>query len=398
MTTLYQYVKNIGHADFLQQPLNEVDYVILTELVYLTLDDYISESFDVEIDGRTIQDFYDEFSLSQKEIQQDNRFVVSSERLKLAKEVAYTPRYRDLKLFGFHSKIDKTSEMQFAAATFYSELLDLLIVIFRGTDDTLIGWKEDFNMSYQKRVPAQLASDLYLQQIVTRYPNSQLVVTGHSKGGNLAIYASSKLNERQRALLQAVYSFDGPGFHHDFLASEGYLAIESRIHFYIPQDSVVGQILYRTVDPVIVEAKGYSLMQHIPETWEVDKVSFKRAAEVTTMSERLYQTFGDWIAKSDSAELKEFFETVFQLIESTGVESMNDITRNFLGFIWEAQRAYTQIEGESSEIIAERLSKLKEIFNQTSEPTTTFDFIQEVQAKVQRVVDNVANRLNSEEK
>ena len=390
MATLQQYVKNVGHADFLQQPFNEVDYVILTELVYLTLDAYISESFDVHQAGVTIQAFYEAFSAEQKEHQQENRFVILPERLNLIQEVAYTPRYRELKLFGFHAKIDKISEMQFAAATFYSEQLNQLIVVFRGTDETLIGWKEDFNMSYQKRVPAQLAADLYLQKLLSYYPETPFTVTGHSKGGNLAIYASAKLQVAQRSMLQAIYSFDGPGFHHEFLASEGYLAIEPLIHFYIPQDSVVGQILYRTVEPVIVSAKGYSIMQHVPETWEVDKLTFKRVEAVTTMSARLYQTFGDWIEQTESAELRDFFETVFQLIESTGVESMNDITRNFLGFIWEAQRAYTQIEGKTNEAITARLNSLKEIFAQTSEPKEIPEFMQEIQAKVQNVVENVS--------
>ena len=194
MTDFKQYIKNISHVDFMLQPLNEVDIAVMVEMVYLKLDDYVSHVIS-ETKAISVMDFYQQFAQDKKEIQEENPFLISKGRLEAAKAAAQAPRYRNIQIFGFQSDLDLKLEKQFAAATFYIPEVNTYLVVFRGTDETIVGWKEDFNMSHQTQVPAQEAAREYLAKVMTEF-DGQYIIAGHSKGANLAIKAASQLDKK----------------------------------------------------------------------------------------------------------------------------------------------------------------------------------------------------------
>ena len=250
MSDFKQYIKNIGHVDFELQPLNEVDIAVMVEMVYLKLDDYVSHVIS-ESKAISVMDFYQQFAQDKKEIQEENPFLISKGRLEVAKAAAQASRYRNIQIFGFQSDLDLKLEKQFAVATFYIPEVNTYLVVFRGTDETIVGWKEDFNMSHQTQVPAQDAAREYLTKVMTEF-DGQYIIAGHSKGANLAIYAASQLDKKLQNQVSAIYAYDGPGYQRDFLETEGYLAIESKIHAFQPEDAVVSQILFHTVQAKVV--------------------------------------------------------------------------------------------------------------------------------------------------
>ena len=87
--------------------------------------------------------------------------------LDLLAAVAASPRFRDVRVMGYVDAIDPQAEKQFAAMTFRLTE-DLSYVAFRGTDASLVGWKEDFNLAYRCPVPSQTEAARYLGAVAAR--------------------------------------------------------------------------------------------------------------------------------------------------------------------------------------------------------------------------------------
>ena len=162
--------------------------------------------------------------------------------------------------------------------------------------------------------------------------DGQYIIAGHSKGANLAIYAASQLDKMLQIKCRPFMLMTGR-VTKGFLETEGYLAIESKIHAFQPEDAVVSQILFHTVQAKVVACKGISMMQHLLENWQIDKVSFKEVESVTPGSQRLQATLGQWVDQHSAQELEEFFGAIFGIIEATGIETLNEIGDNFLAFL-----------------------------------------------------------------
>ena len=378
MSDFKQYIKNIGHVDFELQPLNEVDIAVMVEMVYLKLDDYVSHVIS-ESKAISVMDFYQQFAQDKKEIQEENPFLISKGRLEVAKAAAQASRYRNIQIFGFQSDLDLKLEKQFAAATFYIPEVNTYLVVFRGT--------EDFNMSHQTQVPAQDAAREYLTKVMTEF-DGQYIIAGHSKGANLAIYAASQLDKMLQNQVSAIYAYDGPGYQRDFLETEGYLAIESKIHAFQPEDAVVSQILFHTVQAKVVACKGISMMQHLLENWQIDKVSFKEVESVTPGSQRLQATLGQWVDQHSAQELEEFFGAIFGIIEATGIETLNEIGDNFLMFLISLQREIR--DTEDSDLLKEGFAQLQAIYKEQGDETNA-NFLEVVQGKIDSATSFIKN-------
>ena len=107
-----------------------------------------------------------------------------------------------------------SQDKQFAAVT-YVIPNGPTVVAFRGTDSTIIGWKEDFMISYTS-VPSQ---DLALSYAIKHVgeADGDVIILGHSKGAHLALFAAAHLEEKYQDKLLHVYLNDGPGFNPDIL-------------------------------------------------------------------------------------------------------------------------------------------------------------------------------------
>src|SRR5574344_58690 len=235
MPNLLDYIKNIKYDSFYDQAINKLDILALTELSYLPFDDLVPTEFTSS--GIRIDKLFDAFN--EKYNQKFPPFtMVTKSRLTLFELMASSKRYKYLKAFAYVNDYQIDLQQQFAAVSYHLDR-DTVLTCFRGTDDTIIGWKEDFHMTYMKEIPAQQSASRYLQDIMAAQ-HSDFYVSGHSKGGNLAIYATSQLPPALQQYILIVYAFDAPGLHKQYLTSDGYLGIEPKIVPIIPQNSIVG--------------------------------------------------------------------------------------------------------------------------------------------------------------
>ena len=241
--------------------------------------------------------------------------------------VCASPRFRAARLTDFRFKTDERTEEQFAAMTF--RLPDgSSYVAFRGTDSTVVGWKEDFNMTFLSPVPAQEEAAAYLDE-VSRVTTGPLYVGGHSKGGNLAVYAAAACAPVLEGRLRRVFSHDGPGFHREFCANEPYRRVMPIVEKTVPKSTMIGAVLSEAPDfePMIVESEGISLFQHNPFMWEVDvrAAEFVRADGYTASSRFFNSTLDAWMDKYSLAERGKFVDALFDVIGVTGATHFSDI-------------------------------------------------------------------------
>ncbi len=199
------------------------------------------------------------------------------------------------------------------------------IVLFRGTDRTVVGWKEDFNMSFQDHIPAQLESIQYLKKIMEE-DDSDIIIAGHSKGGNLAIYSSVFIDEAYKGRIKKVYNFDGPGFNDEIINHSGYEEILDRIETYIPQDAVVGLLLERREEPFVVSSSEKSIMQHDIYTWNIDRTDFVYVNSISKDSQLLKKSVKLWLNSISVEERKEFIDLLFTAISSVNLDIKEIIT------------------------------------------------------------------------
>lgn len=241
--------------------------------------------------------------------------------------VCASPRFRTCRLCALRFRTDKVSEEQFAAMTF--RLPDgTSYVAFRGTDSTVVGWKEDFNMTFLSPVPAQEEAAAYLDEVAELVPG-ELYVGGHSKGGNLAVYASAMCSSAHRARITRVFSHDGPGFHREFCADEPYRRIMPIMDKTVPKSTMIGAVLSEAPDfsPTIVESDGISMLQHNPFLWAVDvgAAEFVPADGYTASSRFFDSTLDAWMDKYTLDERGRFVDALFDVIGVTGATHFSDI-------------------------------------------------------------------------
>lgn len=237
--------------------------------------------------------------------------------------VCANPRFRDVRLSLFAFRTDRATSEQFAAMTF---LLPggAAYVAFRGTDSTLVGWREDFNMASSRPVPSQTEASAYLARVADTV-RGPLYVGGHSKGGNLAVFAAATADPAVQRRIVRVFSHDGPGFDEDFLNGDGFRRIRPRVEKTVPKASIIGLIMDTRHEFTVVESSGISVLQHNPFLWEVEGCDFKHAEGLTASSRYFGATLAAWMDRFTPAERGKFISTLFQVLSVTGADRFADI-------------------------------------------------------------------------
>ncbi len=353
MSNLIDYVEASQYDSLYDKELNVLDILALTEITYLPFDGIVSPHFSI---GETT-------SLHRLAVLFDQQFqkkypplgMVNGNRLTLLSHLSTYKRYKHIKAFAFVNDYNLDSQKQFAATTYQTRPKEF-VVVFRGTDDTLIGWKEDFHMTYMAEIPAQRTATEYLTKILTTL-DGRVTVAGHSKGGNLAIYAASQIAPELQNKLQTVYSFDGPGVHASILYSSGFKQIEDKITSIIPQGSIVGMMLETPENALIVKSKANGLMQHVSFSWEVEQDQFKFVPAVTKDSLQVDQTLKTWTASLSEEELKDFFDLFFGIFIQAGILRFSDVTIDTLGKIQKVIQNSQQLTLDQKAML-ERITRL----------------------------------------
>lgn len=309
---MLNYLDWRGDISLTADPWNDVDSLIMASLCYIDLP-HVTDSMLTLSEVAAMLPPFTPLKGAQ------GSFFGSSRALMA--QCALSERFENILLHGYVNEVDQAKEIQFSAVM--ADLPDgSRYVAFRGTDSSLVGWREDFSMAFET-VPAQTAAAAYLEQAAR--DGRKLTVGGHSKGGNLAVYAAAHVSEETQALIERVYSFDGPGQDDATVASEGYARIAGRIRSFIPQSSVVGLLLAHQEEYVVVHSNAAGLLQHDPFSWQVAGRRFLEVDQVDRASQVVDQTVHAWLKQITPEERRLFVNTLFDLLESGNASNVNGL-------------------------------------------------------------------------
>ena len=317
MSTIFDYLDYVAYDSIYDRPFKELDVLALTELTYLPFDRIVPQGDTTNIEVR--------LSDAVELVDRTTDFIVTDQHLQLVDDLASSKRFKNIKLLNYVNEYDPDVQKQFAAMT-YRLTMDVYLVVFRGTDDTLIGWKEDFHMTYMDHVPSQRRAASYLQNVMKEFPKGRFLVAGHSKGGNLATYACSYLPDQLSEQVHAIYCYDAPGLNKSIIKTEGYQRIAHLIHRFVPQGSIVGMMLEVPEPTTIVKSRAFGgFAQHDAFTWMVEKDGFVTLDQTSPDSQQTDETLKQWVRETSADERKKFFDTFFGIFLDAGITSINDL-------------------------------------------------------------------------
>lgn len=356
MAHLIDYLEKVENLTFDQEPLNILDKVCINEIGYLTYEKWLTAS-DLK-KPINLHDFAEG-----KELNPDYSFMVTKERVELAEAIVRSRRFASLSLSNYRSVLDKEVEKQFAAMIFSLPELDYQHIVFRGTDDSVIGWKEDFQLTYSREIPAHRSAMTFLED---HLPNlsGRITVSGHSKGGNLALYSAVQSSTSLREKIAELLLLDSPGLMKSLLEKPSYQELKARMTVIRPQDSVVGVMLYWDRPAQLVAAEGIGFAQHNALSWEVDLATndFVHEDQPTELSQRLEETFQEWIETLPKQQLKQVCDLVFDTILDSGIESLDDIGIQALPQIGQMLQEFGNLSDKQKKVLQDGFNHLLWIF------------------------------------
>ena len=347
MANIFDYM-NWRDISLEKVEFNEVDNLILSRLSYFPFDGIVNENEEI-----TINEAY-----KRTKILGTTGRTLQVEDIELYQILAKSKRFGKCKITNFVNKIEPELEKQFAAITII--LPDNTIYVsFRGTDDTIIGWKEDFNMSFSEVVPSQKDAVKYLENVAKKYKN-KIRVGGHSKGGNLAIYSAAFCNKETKEQIIEIYNNDGPGFLEKIIESDEYSEIVNKVKTYIPQTSIIGRLLKHKEKIKIVKSKQTGIMQHDLYTWEVLGNKFVEDKQ-TNSSSFIDATITNWLKEISPKQREEFVDTWFDILNSTKVKTVDEFSNKWFKNITTMIKTYNNLTPETRKMMTKTLTTLLRI-------------------------------------
>ena len=316
MASMLDYIAWRGDLSFSSSAPNEVDALIFSTLSYIPFRGSVERNPEKPVLLRqAAREFFD--------ISDPEGYIRTQNDLELLKAAGESQRFGNIRIAEYRKIFIKERDTQFAAVTF---LLDdgSIFISFRGTDNTLVGWKEDFSMCFRREIPSQKLAKQYLQDVLMDH-SGPVRVSGHSKGGNVAVYAVSQSVPVIRERILEVYNQDGPGFSEAFLEDPGYRQILPILHTQVPQGSVIGMILNRAEPIAIVKSNQSGIMQHDPFSWEVQGNRLVAVDSLSGNSIFLQLTIKNWLLGMDMETRVRMVDMLFDLLTSGDVEVTGDL-------------------------------------------------------------------------
>ena len=351
MANVCDYVRWRGDLTLEQSEFNEIDNLILARFSYFPFDKIIREN---EI--ATIKELSRRFS------NQD----VTKLPILWKDDVELFPLMGNSKRFGgmlatqYINKIDAEQEKQFSAITVLMPN-DIIYVSYRGTDNTIVGWKEDFNMSFKSHIASQISAKQYLEEIAKEYPSSKIIIGGHSKGGNIAVYAATFASKEVKDRIINVYNNDGPGFCEDVIETPEYQEILSRVHTYIPQSSIIGRLMNHKEKYTIVESVQKGIMQHDLYSWQVLGKEFVTLKKLTNESEFIDKTIKDWLENVEPEKREQVIDAVFEILNTTEAQTMKELKANWFANAKTILGTYKNIDNDTKEMVWQTVNELLKV-------------------------------------
>ena len=310
MPNIIDYIEWRGDLSFENSPINEIDDIIFARFSYLPFK-YIELK---EID--TIENI----ALEMKDLDIEN-YLWNDDKVFLQK-IGNCKRFKDIKVSDYIEIFDEAAEKQFAAITLWIQK-NQKYISFRGTDSSLVGWKEDINMGFKKDVPSQKEAVKYLSSMAEKYKDD-LIIGGHSKGGNLAVYSAVFCKDSVKNRIERVINADGPGFDKSVILTDNYKKILNKIQTYIPQSSIVGRLLEHEEEYQVVKSIQKGIMQHDIYSWEIEPTKLIRIPTVTNSSEIFNGIVSDWLKNTTPEQRENFINMIYEIIMETQAQRTSD--------------------------------------------------------------------------
>lgn len=325
MANIMDYLDWRGDIPFSVSPFGEVDSLVFSQFCFIDLTDIVPGQ--VMGDGMPLCQAVERYFEKYPDDSQPLGLIVPPQTRPLMRRMAESVRYRDVIIRGFVNHIDENIQKQFAAMTLEMGEREVYVV-FRGTDDTLVGWKENFNMSFLRAIPAQLDAVAYLNEAGRSLAHEHIHVGGHSKGGNLAIYAAIHCEQDIKERIVRVYSNDGPGYRREVIDSADYKDMEERIVNIIPQSSVIGRLLEHDERYVVVQSTASGLWQHDAFTWEIKGTQFVPAPALTQESEMIDRSLKKWIAEMSDEQREQVVDALYRILTANNAKTLTELTHD----------------------------------------------------------------------
>lgn len=343
MNTLFEYVQKFGNTDLISKPLNEVDNVILSRLSYLDLGDF---------EGKTLRETAERFSYTiEEEMSKRNKAILRTEEL--LSKLGESERFGKVLITDFEEITGGSYETAFCAVTF-KLTEDTYYISYRGTDEQILSFYEDAELAYSFPVKSQLAALSYTNRVFDTQ-NGCFYLGGHSKGGNLALFAYIFTKYENRERIITVYNNDGPGFPKDLV---GVLFTEEnskKIINLAPDGSIVGRMLEEGGAYTIIKSTAMGIAQHNVFTWVTDGDQFEKAEKFNFLSEYMEDTLTQSLNTVSRSDLRKTVESIYSIAKRGGIEKIDDINKknsvSILLAILEAARSENNVSDEISEII-----------------------------------------------
>lgn len=373
MANMMDYLDWRGDLTFEASPFNEVDNLILAQLVYVDFEGIVLETGEERAgdcggkgaaqEGVPLWEASEKFWSEHTKEEILARVSMTKSAAFVMEKMAQTVRFKDIRLWGYVNEISDEEQSQFSVVcvTLPDESI---YVAFRGTDNTITGWREDFNMGYLSETPGQLKAVAYMERMI-KPEHGVIRVGGHSKGGNLAVYASVKCNEALQDRIIAVYSNDGPGFRRDMIESAQYQKMLPKIHTILPESSIVGMLLEHQEKYEVVRSSHSGIQQHDATSWEVLGASFVYVKEVAAQSLILDEAMKAWLYQLDGEEREQIVDTVFGMLEEANIKTVDDFYNSKWKKVQELMKAKNRLPEANQKLFAKALKLLWKTGNDT---------------------------------
>ncbi len=350
-----------AHKDFNALPYSKIDGLVLSQLAYLNYNGIVPN----------IESNEDGVLLSQVAESKDYEAVFPLERTaernkRLLNAVAYSNRYGKIKVNYCEDIFDPEKETQFYAVTFILPDGNACIA-FRGTDATITGWRENFNMLFMSPVSSQKHAVKYVDNVAKKI-DGNIYLMGHSKGGNLAIYAGTKCHSLAKSKFIEIQSYDSPGFTKEFIESEKYIQTEKIISKFIPEESMVGVILNDNSNCRIIKSDGSGAMQHDPFLWQIDieNNDFTDGEKLYLSSQFFDATFNDWVNNAKPSHREQFIDALFRMVDAANSEnakSFSELSENIKNNSSAFYENLKELDPETRNLILKGFGKLLSTVN-----------------------------------
>lgn len=345
MANLLDYLDWRGDLTLAQSPFNEVDNLILAELSFVNFSGIVPHpgaGKGVPL-KQAAEAFFAKFAADEPI---EMGVLVPDAIPDMLHRMANSLRFGDMTLNCFVDWLDVTAGEQFAALTVDTGD-GALYLSFRGTDDTLAGWKEDFEMACMPEVPAQKKALEYTQAVAKQFPRKKLRLGGHSKGGNLAVYSGVFCPEKLQNRMVDIWSNDGPGFHMDLLEQSEYRRVENRIRSIVPKSSVVGMLLEHSEEYTVVDSDQLGFMQHDGFSWQVMGNHFVTLRQVTLQAHLSDQKLRGWVQTLTVEQREKFVTALFDILTASGAVTLTDLKAESYKAVGPMIKAMTHLDKET---------------------------------------------------